>query len=298
MLKYFIVGIFGFQALFTTISADEMGSTREGVREMIQKFSQDYNQGKVDQLASYWTPDAEFTLPATGEVVTGRDAIAQFLEKRSQEIKARQLTFTFNPTDTDFSQPDSATVKGIVEITSKDGGLLQRNARKIDLVKQNGQWLISSVKEIEVPPAPPVNPNLKELGWFIGNWKDADEDVNITFNNHWDKYNNFLIQHFKMDVYGLNVMDGIQIIGWDPIDKAIRSWVYDSDGGYGTGLWTKKGDSWYAKLNYVLNDGSKGSATNIYAKNNNGTYSFSSIDRKVGDQSVASIEPVTVQKED
>lgn len=297
MLKYIIMGILGFQTLLTTLPAANTETPRESAQEMLQSFSEAFNQGKVDKLAAFWTPDAELALPATGEIINGREAIAKYLEKRSQEIKTRNLTFTFKPLKSDFSKPDEAFVEGLVEITNKEG-LLQRNARRIELIKQNGQWLIDSVKEIEVPPGPPTDPHLNELGWFVGNWHDTDEDVEITFNAHWDKYHNFILQHFKMVVYSVDVIEGMQIIGWDPVDKAVRSWIYDSDGGFGTGLWTKNGDTWSAKMNFVFRDGSKGTATNIYTKKDDHSYQFSSTDRKIGDQSVASIEPITVVKEE
>jgi len=297
MSKFLIILILGFQTLFTTLWAADNESSKKNAFELLQKFSEAFNQGKLDQLGSFWSSDAELTLPATGEVLEGRDAITKFLQTRSKEIKERGLTFSFKSIRSNFSDPNKASIEGIAEITDKNG-LLQRNARKIELVKQNGQWLIDSVREIEVPPAPPVNPNLKELGWLVGNWKDTDEDVTITFNTHWDKFKNFISQRFNMNTYGVDVMEGIQVIGWDPLAKQIRSWVYDSDGGFGNGLWTKKENSWYAKLDYVLSDGTKGSATNIYTKINNNSYSFSSIDRKVGDQPIDPIEPVTVVKEE
>jgi len=38
-------------------------------------------------------------------------------------------------------------------------------------------------------------------------------------------------------------MAGMQIIGWGPAAKQMRSWVFDSDGGFGTVIWSKKDKS-------------------------------------------------------
>ena len=46
-----------------------------------------------------------------------------------------------------------------------------------------------------------------------------------------------------------------QRIGWDPLTKQIKSWVFDSEGGYGDGLWTRKGNQWVIKSTGVLPDG-------------------------------------------
>src|SRR5262249_45603585 len=148
---------------------------------------------------------------------------------------------------------------------------------------------------IQLPPN--IFSHLKDLQWLVGNWKDTDENVKIAYLTKWDKFKNFLVQHYRIDAYGVEVMEGLQIIGWDPIEKKIRSWVYDSDGGFGTGTWSKKGDSWYAKLQFTLSTGEKGTLTNVYTPLDDKSYTYSSIDRKIGDTKLPNIEPVTVVKE-
>lgn len=298
MLKMLLfIVIFTFHGLFTTLSALESEGSKQKVIERLQKLEEAFNQGNLDALSSYWTDDAEFTNPVSGEVIKGKNDITQFLQQRSKEIKERNLHFSFKSGNINFPDADTAIVEGVAEITDK-GALLQRNARKIVLVKQNGDWYINNISEIEVPPPPPVSVHFKDLEWLLGNWVDKDENVTITFSTRWDKFKNFIIQHFKMEVYGLDAMEGLQIIGWDPIDNKIHSWVYDSDGGFGTALWSKNGNSWQAKTDYVLSDGKKGTATNIYTKLNNSSYSFSSVDRKINGEAIPDVEPVTVVKEE
>lgn len=296
MLKMLFIVIFTFHGLFTTLLA-QSGGSQEKVKERLQKLTEAINQGNLDVLASFWTNDAEFTKPLTGEVLKGKNDITQFLQQRVKEIKERNLQFTFQPVKIEFPDADTAIVRGVAEITDK-GALLQRNARRVELVKQEGEWYINDISEIEVPPPPPVYVHLKDLEWLLGNWVDKDENVTITFSTRWDKFKNFIIQHFKMEVYGLDAMEGLQIIGWDPIENKIHSWVYDSDGGFGTAIWAKNGDSWQAKTDYVLSDGKKGTATNIYTKLNNTSYTFSSVDRKINGEAIPDVEPVTVVKEE
>ena len=47
-------------------------------------------------------------------------------------------------------------------------------------------------------------------------------------------------------------MAGMQIIGWDPAAKQIRSWVFDSDGAFGEGVWNKQGNRWYIQSTGTL----------------------------------------------
>ena len=76
-------------------------------------------------------------------------------------------------------------------------------------------------------------------------------------------------------------LEGTQVIGWDPAADTIRSWMFDSDGGFGEGTWSKKDNSWIVKFNQVLPDGRKASATNIYTIVDGNTFTWKSIGRKV-----------------
>lgn len=294
MLKILFV-LFGVCTLFGDLFSLENEESK--IQEQITRFTEAFNKGDFTVLSSLWTSDATFSKPETNEVVEGKDPIMQLLQWGSKELKERDLKFTFQILKIDFPNANRAVVQGVVNITDK-GNLIQRNARQVEFLKQNGKWLINSVKEIEVPPPPPVYNHLKELEWLIGKWKDSDENVTITFNTEWDKFKNFLKQNFRMEVYDLEALEGIQIIGWDPIENKIRSWVFDSDGGFGTGLWSKKNDNWHVVLNYILSDGKKGSATNIYTKVDERSYRFSSNNREVEGAALPNIEPVTVSKEE
>lgn len=297
MFKNLVLAVLCFQGLLGSLSAFDNGSSKEKVLQRLQDLTTAINNGNEDVLPSFWTEDGEYANPASGEVLEGKEAIAKFFQERVKEIKKRQLTFSFKPGKVDFPDPDLAIVEGVSEISDK-GALLQRNARRIELVKDNGQWFIDAIREIEVAPAPPIYGHLKGLDWLIGKWKDQDDDVTITFTTKWNKFKNFIIQRFKMKVYGTVEMEGLQIIGWDPIEQKIRSWVYDSDGGFGNGIWSKDGNSWNAVLNYVLSDGKKASATYSYTNINDKSYSFSATNRTINGEALPKIEPVTVVREE
>lgn len=296
MHKIFIAGVLCFLSALTTIFGIESEDAKKQVEKRLQEFTEAINQHKAELLPTFWTQDAILINPATGESYKGKSQITDYLQKRNQEIEKRQLNFTFTPGKVIFIDNNQVAVDGVVEI--KDNGkLLQRDARNIKLVNQNGQWYINELREIEAPPPPPVYSHLKQVEWLIGNWKDADENVTITFSAKWDKFKNFIIQNFKMETYGLEAIEGTQVIGWDPIQERIRSWVYDSDGGFGHGIWHKTNDGWQVAMRYVLSDGSEGEETNIYSNINERSYQYSSIDRTLDDEPLENISPVTVKKE-
>ena len=61
-------------------------------------------------------------------------------------------------------------------------------------------------------------------------------------------------------------LEGWQIIGWDPIDERIRSWTFDSEGGFADGYFTREGSRWLLRETGVAPDGSRTGADNTITK--------------------------------
>ena len=78
-----------------------------------------------------------------------------------------------------------------------------------------------------------------------------------------------------------------QRIGWDPLTKQIKSWVFDSEGGYGDGLWTRNGNQWVIKSTGVMTDGRIASATQTLTPVGTNSARWTSTQRTIGDQSIA-----------
>ena len=100
-------------------------------------------------------------------------------------------------------------------------------------MRRDGQWLLDRVTEEDVPRVQSNYEQLKQLEWMIGTWVDQDEDDRIETTCQWTKNRNFITRLFAITVRDRITMAGMQIIGWDPARKQIRSWVFDSDGGFG-----------------------------------------------------------------
>ena len=56
------------------------------------------------------------------------------------------------------------------------------------------------------------------------------------------------------------------MIGWDPRRHRIRSWNFDSNGGYGESTWKQDGDRWIIQHSGVLQDGSEVSAVHVVSR--------------------------------
>lgn len=268
---------------------------KESINKRIQEFTEALDQNNESKLASFWTKDGQFVIPATGEMIEGNEAIAKYLVKKIQELAGKKIAF--NGEKIEFPDSDSAVVEGVLNIY-ENGELTDRKARKLELVKEDGKWYLDSAREYDIELPPALYERLKGLEWMVGSWKDQDEDVTITFKTKWDKYKNFLMQNFNVGIFGLETLEGMQIIGWDPTSEKIHSWIFDSDGGVGSGVWTQQDKSWQVAVSYTLSDGRKASSVNIYTPIDQKSYTFASIGRDVDGEVLPNIEPVTVVREE
>ncbi len=114
---------------------------------------------------------------------------------------------------------------------------------------------------------------------------------------NWTRNNNFLTRSFTVQIRDRIDMAGMQIIGWDPAAKQIRSWVFDSDGGFGQATWKKKGNRWYIQQSGVLADGRKSSSVSIITYVDDNTCTFQSVNRTVDGELLPNIEEVQITKQ-
>lgn len=128
----------------------------------------------------------------------------------------------------------------------------------------------NEVTEMSTPPK-----ELESLSWMIGKWQDAEESIDVKATWRWDLDNSYMVQNFIMRDEDGTPFSGWQILGWDPLEKRIRSWIFDSDGGFGEAAWNLSKETWYVNTVYTTADGVKGSATYVYKPVDSNTYLFS-----------------------
>lgn len=265
----------------------------KAIRNIVQSYQEAYNQQDAAKLTAQWAQDAIYINPVTGESAEGKEAIEKLFKEKFAQGKKRHLEITTNSID--FLNADEAVENGVIKVTAEDQTELQA-AYQAEYIKENGKWLVKAIREIELQEPSSNFEQLKDLSWLVGKWEDSDDNITIEFDNQWDKYKNFLTQHFKMKVYGQDDIEGKQIIAWDPVKKVIRSWVFDSDGEFGEGTWEKVDKTWYATMSYTLSDGRVGTSKNVYTPVDDHSYTFASVEREMDGEILPDMNPVTVEK--
>lgn len=263
------------------------------IRNVVQAYQEAYNQQDAAKLAAQWASDASYINPVTGESAQGREAIEKLFKEKFAQGKKRHLEVAIKSIE--FPNANEAIENGVMKVTIDDQPA-QQMAYKAGYVKENGKWLVKAINEIKLQEPSSNFEQLKDLAWMVGKWEDTDDNVEILFDNQWDKYKNFITQHFKMKIHGQDDIEGKQIIAWDSVKDVIRSWVFDSDGEFGEGTWEKVDKSWYATMSYTLNDGRVATSKNIYTPVDDHSYIFASVEREVDGEILPNMDPVTVEK--
>ena len=152
------------------------------------------------------------------------------------------------------------------------------------------------MREVETRIGTSNYEHLKELNWLVGSWQDTDDNSDIDLKFRWSINKNYLIEQFTVKVLDRDEMEGLQVIGWDPNLKRVRSWVFDSDGGFREGTWSKEGDNWVASMASTLADGKKASSVDVYTKLDDSNFTFAMDSRDVDGELLPDIGPVNFKK--
>ena len=137
---------------------------------------------------------------------------------------------------------------------------------------------------------------LKELDWLIGTWHVATKDREVTTVYEWDENKAFIHGKYSVKEGAKVVESGTQMIGKDNAAGAIHSWVFQSDGGFGDGLWTREGKKWTVNVYGVTPDGRELAATAIYIRLDPDTYTWQSVDQTVDGVPIPDTKPIKINK--
>jgi uncharacterized protein (TIGR02246 family) len=254
----------------------------QALKSVAQAYAKAYDAGDARSLASLFTDDAEM-IDENGERLRGRPMIESVLGAMFKERPG--ATITINPTSLRFMGPDVALEEGrtIVKLDAEEPPVTHHYT--VTFVKQADRWRYSRVRE-EHDAATTPHQHLEELAWLVGDWTDESPDSLVHTTCRWTDDGNFLLRDFTVRVQGKSVMTVNERIGWDASKHQIRSWVFDSEGGHGTGLWSRGAKEWVIKSTGILPDGRTATATHILTRVGPQSARWASVERTVGDRVV------------
>ncbi len=273
-------------------AAADRSADEAAIRANVAAFARAYNAGDAKAVAALFAPDA-LIVDKEEDTSQGRAAIEQTFADLFAAAPQKRLEVSISSIR--FIGPDLAVEVGTTKETPAPGETADYDRYTVLHVKRDGKWLMALARDAE-GESPPNRERLRPLAWLVGEWVDDGGSVVVYSTCRWSEDGNFLLQEFKLQIEGQEAMQVSQRIGWDPLTKRIRSWVFDSEGGYGESVWTRTGNTWVIKATGVRADGTTASATNMLIPTGKDGYVWRSTDRIVGDKAVAPIEVKVVRK--
>jgi len=249
------------------------------IQKIQSAYVKAFNAADARTLASFWAADGEF-VDAEGRSFRGRSAIEK--DFAAFFAKEKGISLEIHTDTLRFINPTVALESGIARLTRGSDGSSTSAAYSIVHTKRDGKWLMASVREAPYAPTSSYD-HLRDLEWLVGSWTAKNGGQTLELTCEWAEKRNFMVRKYSLKSADGVTKTGIQIIGWDPLLGGFRSWVFDSDGGFGSERWIKDGQRWVLEATGVTRDGAQIAATNILTRLDHDSFNWQSVRRSLND---------------
>lgn len=242
-----------------------------------------FNSGKAADVAAQFAPEGEM-IDEEGNLFAGRkeltEAMTQFFTrfpKAQLEIKVESVR---------SPAPGLVIEEGTRQITAGEKEQQSTAVLRYSAIhtKVDGKWQIASLREFTADPIPSHHEQLKTLEWLVGDWVNEGTDAVVRISYRWSEDKHYLLGDYQVSAEGKPVMKSTQRIGWNPLTGSIRSWLFDSDGGFSEGNWAATEEGWVIKSTSVNPDASTGSATVTLTAKDKSRFTIKGTERIVAGQ--------------
>jgi len=261
------------------------------IRASDEQLVKAFNAGKADEIVAMFVPKGEL-IDEQGNVHQGQAAIKDLLTKFFAKFPGAKISLEVGSLRV---VSPVAIEEGTRYTTTKDGGERSQVRYLAVRTKVGNAWPLASLRELSDEPEPTANERLQVLAWLVGEWVNESSDAAVKISYRWSEDKSFLLGDFHITRGGRVVMKSTQRIGWDPLAGKVRSWMFDSDGGYADGSWTQVDDAWVIKSSAVMPDGQTGSATVTIKPKDKNSYTMKGSERIVGEAREADFEVTVVR---
>jgi uncharacterized protein (TIGR02246 family) len=272
-------------------AADAKDATRADDEAAVRKATADFikavEKGDAKAVAAAWTENGEY-IDDDGTTLRGRAAIetayaAAFAKKKNPKLEITIESVRFPSKDTAIEEGYAKTYKG-------EGDQPTTSRYSVLHVREGGRWLMALLREW-----PDEGVSLRDLDWLIGTWEAKTEDAAVRTIYAWDAKKNAIRCQITINGKGRND-SATQILLKDPRGGKLRSWLFDDDGGFGDGVWTRDGKRWVIAATGVQADGGELTATNILTPVDKDTFIWQSTERTLDGEELPNIPPVKVTR--
>jgi uncharacterized protein (TIGR02246 family) len=249
-----------------------------------------FEKGDAKALAAFYTEDTHYSTD-DGTQINGRAAVQEGLVKYFAKNKGAKLQVEMESAR--LLTPDVLLEKGLSTVVPKEGEP-ETTRYSVTYVKKDGAWLIADLDEIELPAVDEAAQALGDLDWLVGTWKDQTPGITVETKTNWTLGQHFLRRSFSVTREGEDPVQGTEVIGYDAAHGQLRSWIFDSAGGFGEGVWRQEGNKWLVQMTSTAIDGSQTTAQNVITRLAENKLTWESINRVREGEVLPNIDKVEV----
>jgi uncharacterized protein (TIGR02246 family) len=287
------VGLLAAQDKKDRTEGAERGADRAAIDRLTREMIEAFNNRDAAAIAASWTEGGEF-VRNDGEPIRGRAEVQKAYAEYFKTLNGRPK-IEVQVDGLRFLAADAAVSEVTLVLKNEQGEEIASSWRNTFLVREGGRWKVAMAQEWDRDEGPGVS--LAELDWLVGTWQVAAKDREVTTTYEWDENKCFIRGKYSVREGGKIIESGTQMIGMDNAAGAIHSWVFQSDGGFGDGLWTRDGKKWTVDFYGVTPEGSELTATAIYLHIDANTYSWQSVDQAIDGEPIPDTTPIKVTKQ-
>jgi uncharacterized protein (TIGR02246 family) len=264
------------------------------IRATADAFVAAFNRGDVKAVAALWTADGSL-VDDQGRLFQGRQAIENEYAALFKQYPGAKIEIAVQ--NVELPAAGTAVEDGLARVTAKDGETPTASRYTAVHVRVDGRWLMASVREsgIELPSG---YGHLRDLEWLVGQWEAKSPGAAVRTTFRWIANKSYLQREYTVRKNGLTTSSGTQIIGWDPQAGKVRSWSFDSSGGYGTSLWTPTAQGWRMESRGVLADGTPTAAQDFVVRvpNEDNVFGWRSVHRMAGGRELPDLGEMVLER--
>ncbi len=231
-------------------------------RENAQKFVDAYAKRDAEAIGRLFTEDAEFLDELKVRTVGRKAIVNRFRDAFADPSHATFLTIQIDKIT--YLSDDAVLEEGFVVVEERENQSRFYNRYvAIHTRGDDGHWRIKILKDYPREPLGRME-QLARLSWLLGDWINEDSASTVVTTCRWSEDGNYLLRKFQIRTDDGRELNGTQRIGWDPVRQKLRSWTFDSAGGFFSGFWTQTDDGWILTSAGVTASGETTSSTAIY----------------------------------
>lgn len=262
----------------TTLTFAQAPNADAAAKAALDAYTDAVNKKDFEALARLWSENGEH-IDDEGTLTKGRGKIVEML--KGLLAKADKISVKLASTNARFLGGEVLLVDGVAEVRNGDNS--SKSEFESIWVKNGAAWQLSRVRELAAPEAG-ADSNygfLKELEWLAGDWTAEAKNYSVSLNVKWTKNKNFLIAEQTVKAQDKEAVTVTKIIGWDPARESLRTWVFDSEGGFGGSLVARDGNVWIEATETLTRQGGEGTAKTTIKFIDDNSFEWVSKERKL-----------------